>query len=152
MKHSFEIFGIVGTKNHTTLLVEPHRLLLFVIFYLRFILAKLASFTTMYKPNIITTPHKIARTKCCSDRSRASSLSKTVFFGGAAPFFHSFLRISISGIFREGSHVRLQYLVQSSHISECNISPYPIPYGEMMHSYLCELKCYSPMCLNTTLL
>ena len=61
-------------------------------------LAKLASFTTMYKPNIITTPHKIARTKCCSDRSRASSLSKTDFFGGAAPFFHSFLRISISRI------------------------------------------------------
>merc|ERR1719419_773621 len=54
---------------------------------LRFILAKLASFTIIYKPNIITTPHKIARTKCCSDRSRASSLSKTVFFGGVAPFY-----------------------------------------------------------------
>ena len=72
----------------------PHFMMVIYCFYLRFILAKLASFTIIYNPNIITTPHKIAGTKCCSDRSRASSLSKTVFFGGVAPFFHSFLRIS----------------------------------------------------------
>ena len=35
---------------------------------------------------------------------------KNCFAWRLAPFFHSFLRISISGILKEGSHARLQSL------------------------------------------
>ena len=107
-------------------------------------LAKLASFTTMYKPNIITTPHKIARTKCCSDRSRASSLSKTDFFGGAAPFFHSFLRISISRICIKGCYIGLlglgfTHIIVQHHVA--NMSSHKINITVCDMAKWCTLIC-----------